>query len=132
MKLTKIICVILAITFALSALQIAAFAADDGKKAYCAHCVGEAEVIICDDVSPETAAKIKAHFSGIGSEQQAAKGILCTLFGHNLDTGVAKTITHKVRATSPRCLEETYEYQVCTRCDFSDSILIGSRYIVCC
>lgn len=128
----KTVCIILALILALASFQIAAFADNKGDTEYCNHCAGDVDVIIGDGVSLETAARIKAHFCGAQCEQQGTRGILCTLFGHKLETGTTKTITHKVRATSPRCLEQTYEYEICTRCDYSNYTLISSRYIVCC
>ncbi|MBQ8015862.1 MAG: hypothetical protein IJ264_06740, partial [Clostridia bacterium] len=59
-------------------------------------------------------------------------GLTCTLFGHKLESSVITTITHKAKATDPRCLEETYDTEACTRCDYANATLICSEYISCC
>lgn len=93
------------------------------------------EIIIeNDDVSEETKAKIIAYYTN--EEEQtddcATYGITCTLLGHNLETTRVSKITHKVRTTSPRCLKKSYDYETCTRCDYEESILLSSVYIICC
>ncbi len=75
--------------------------------------------------------KIAADFTGETSDVAVA-GLTCTLFGHNLDTGTVTTITHKVSATAPRCLDETFNYEICSRCDYSNYTRISMGYIYCC
>jgi len=58
--------------------------------------------------------------------------VLCNLFGHNNETGIATKITHKARATAPRCLQKTYRYERCTRCGVEAATVISSKYIDCC
>lgn len=65
-------------------------------------------------------------------EDTATYGLMCTLFGHKLETSSASTITHEVRTTAPRCLKKTYNIETCSRCDYSSSTLISSVYISCC
>ena len=69
---------------------------------------------------------------GHDCEETATYGLTCTLFGHKLETSSASTITHKARATDPRCLHNTYTVETCTRCDYSTSTLKSSVYISCC
>ncbi len=93
------------------------------------------EIIINDEVSAETKAKIEKYFATgepIVNEDIATYGITCTLFGHKLENSTVATITHKVRATAPRCKKQTYTYQACTRCDYETSTLIDTEYIFCC
>lgn len=92
------------------------------------------EIIINDDVSEETKAKIERHFAtGIPVEDDGASyGITCTLLGHKTKISSVSVVTHKVRATSPRCKKETYNYEECTRCEYNDSTLIATEYIICC
>lgn len=59
-------------------------------------------------------------------------GLMCTLFGHKIETTTVAAVTHKAKATSPRCLREIYDVDNCTRCDYTNSTLITSSYIVCC
>ena len=130
MKISKIISVIAVVIMLLTSMQIFAFGetCTDG----CNHHDHEVEVVFYDDVSEETAAKIISHFNGENAPDASTYGLTCTLFGHKLDYGTTSAITHKVNATSPRCLKETFNYEICTRCDYSKYTLLGSEYIVCC
>lgn len=56
----------------------------------------------------------------------------CWLTGHDLSYNGVSVITHKKRAASPRCLEETYEVATCSKCDYMDEVLLTEVYIVCC
>lgn len=94
----------------------------------------EIEIIIHDEVSEETKAKIERYFAtGEPSENNVSTyGLTCTLLGHKIECTAVSTIEHKVSATSPRCLEKTYGYEECTRCDYEKATLVNSMYIVCC
>lgn len=59
-------------------------------------------------------------------------GLLCNLFGHKNTTEIVTTITHCVNSTVPRCLEEYWEIQICSRCDNVESTVIDYNYINCC
>lgn len=65
-------------------------------------------------------------------EESSTYGLMCTLFGHKLETSTAHTVTHKVAASDPRCLKKTYTVESCTRCDYSTKTLKSSSYISCC
>ena len=67
-----------------------------------------------------------------GEKDATTYGLWCTLFGHSYESHMASKITHCVYDTAPRCLEENYEVQVCTRCEDTVSELISSYYIFCC
>ena len=67
-----------------------------------------------------------------GDEDVTTYGLWCTLFGHSYETHMAKKITHCVYDTNPRCLEEIYEVQVCTRCENTVSTVVARSYISCC
>ena len=93
------------------------------------------EIIIIDEVSAETKAKIEQYFATGKPEIEndaTTYGLTCTLFGHKIESTAVATITHKVRATSPRCKKEIYNYQECTRCDYENAVLASTEYIVCC
>ncbi|MBR2867916.1 MAG: hypothetical protein IKB88_02465 [Clostridia bacterium] len=65
-------------------------------------------------------------------EDTAAYGLMCTLFGHKIESSTAHTITHNAKTTAPRCLKNTYYVEACTRCDYTAKELIRSEYISCC
>ena len=95
----------------------------------------EIEIIINDEVSEETKEKIERYFAnGAPTEDDGTTtyGLTCTLLGHKIECTSISTIEHKVRATSPRCLEKTYDYEECTRCDYEKATLISKMYIICC
>ena len=95
----------------------------------------EIEIVINDEVSEETKAKIERYFAnGEPAEDDGATtyGLTCTLLGHKIECTSVYTIEHKVRATSPRCLKKTYGYEECTRCDYEKATLVCSEYIGCC
>lgn len=56
----------------------------------------------------------------------------CWLTGHDLTYDTVLVITHKKSAYSPRCYEETYHVETCTKCDHMSEELVGGVYIVCC
>ena len=93
------------------------------------------EIIINDEVSEETREKIERYFAnGAPAENTGVStyGLTCTLLGHKIECTSVYTIEHKVRATSPRCLQKTYDYEECTRCDYEKATLVCSEYIGCC
>ncbi|MBQ6935025.1 MAG: hypothetical protein IJN49_00625 [Clostridia bacterium] len=93
------------------------------------------EIIITGEVSIETKAKIERYFATGEPEIDngaSTYGLTCTLLGHKTESSIVCTITHKVRTTAPRCVERTYSYEACTRCDYETSTLISTEYIVCC
>ena len=59
--------------------------------------------------------------------------LLCDLFGHKYETSetVRRTI-HCVASTDPRCKMETYNVNVCSRCDALVHDIIMTEYISCC
>lgn len=67
-----------------------------------------------------------------GEETVTTYGLWCTLFGHSYEEHSATKITHCVRTTNPRCLEEEYLVQVCTRCENTVTESLGGVYITCC
>ncbi|MBQ4274132.1 MAG: hypothetical protein IJB94_04085 [Clostridia bacterium] len=58
--------------------------------------------------------------------------LICNIFGHkNTQEGVT-TITHKVLAESPRCLQELFTITICSRCNESTVERNAAYYISCC
>lgn len=93
------------------------------------------EIIIeNENISEETKAKIIAYYTNEdnNTDDSTTYGLTCTLLGHKLETSAVSKITHKARTTAPRCLEKTYDYGACTRCDYEESVLLSSVYIFCC
>ena len=95
------------------------------------------EIIFEDEnLSPELKEKATAYFLNGDAETEddgiATYGITCSLLGHKLEATTTYTITHKARATAPRCLKRTYTYEACTRCDYEISTLKSTAYIYCC
>ena len=128
MKTKRVFSLMLALATLLCAVIIPANAADTATNEHI-------EIFIeNEEISEATKTKIIAFYTNGGEEKEgfATYGLTCTLFGHKLESSVVSTITHKVRTTSPRCLEKTYTYESCTRCDYEKSTLITQEYITCC
>lgn len=62
----------------------------------------------------------------------AQANLICNIFGHKNATEGVSTITHKVSATSPRCLEEFFTITICSRCDETIVERNAAVYIFCC
>ena len=127
MKIKSLFAFLLAISLFISAFVIPVSAKTDVDS--------DIEIIIENkNISDETKAKIEKYYSTENHSDNGVTtyGLTCTLFGHKLETSCVTTITHKVSATAPRCLEKVYEYEACTRCDYEASDLLGSSYIFCC
>ena len=58
--------------------------------------------------------------------------LICNIFGHKNSTEGVKTITHKAKANSPRCLEELFTITTCSRCNESTVERNAYYYITCC
>ena len=67
-------------------------------------------------------------------ENELNTPLLCILFGHSIETYTAFETIHNVYTTSPKCVENTYEIEHCTRsnCDYIQSTLIHTRRIATC
>lgn len=94
------------------------------------------EIIILDEnVSVGTRTKIERYFATgepIIENNIDTYGITCSLLGHKITSTAVAVTTHKVRATAPRCVQKTYNYEECSRCDYENSTLIKTEYIPCC
>lgn len=67
-----------------------------------------------------------------GNSDIQTYGLICNIFGHKNTTEYVTTVTHCVNSTVPRCLEETWEIIVCSRCDNTETNRLGHAYINCC
>ncbi len=106
--------------------------AEDTNKNTVTVTVNETEFVFDSNTSEEYRNKIIAHYFSDNDKDVATYGLMCTLFGHKLESSVITTITHKAKATAPRCLREIYDTEACTRCDYTNAELITSSYISCC
>ena len=127
----KIIALILVVVSVFSTMSITAYA-EESKENAVTVTVNEVEFIFDADTTEDFRNKFIAHYFSHGDENASTYGLMCTLFGHKLESSIATTITHKARATDPRCLRERYETEVCTRCDYTNVTLLSREYISCC
>ena len=128
MKIKSLFAILLALTLLTSTCILPASAKETTVE-------NDVEIIINNEVSTETTQKIKKYFATgepATVNNASTYGVTCTLFGHKIENTIVETITHKVRATAPRCLERTYAYEACTRCDYETATLIDTENIYCC
>lgn len=127
----KIIALVLVIVSLFSAMSISVYAENTNKNTVTVT-VNETDFIFNANTSEDFRNKAIANYFNPENDGAATYGLTCTLFGHKLESSVMTTITHKASSTDPRCLRETFNVEVCTRCDYTNPILIGSTYISCC
>ncbi len=127
----KIIALIMVVVSLFSVLSISVYA-EDASENTVTDTVNEIEFIFDANTSEEYRNNFIAHYFNENDEDVATYGLMCTLFGHKLESSIITAITHKVRTTSPRCLRETYDTEACTRCDYTNATLIDTAYIGCC
>lgn len=127
----KIIAIVMVVVSLFSVMSISAYAEDTNEYTITVT-VNETEFIFEANTSEEFRNKIITHYFNENDEDVATYGLMCTLFGHKLESSIITATTHKVRATAPRCLRETYDTEACTRCDYTNAELIDASYISCC
>lgn len=76
--------------------------------------------------------QIKNFLTGDTTGAASTYNLLCTLFGHKYQTEYITGIRHEVYADEPRCIEEVYELEICTRCSDMKSTMIAQSSIFCC
>lgn len=69
---------------------------------------------------------------GAPEDDGASTYAWCWLTGHDYKYDMVSVITHKVYPESPRCYEETYDIETCTKCDHFREEHLGGVYVVCC
>ena len=94
--------------------------------------VNDVDFVFDADTTNDFRNQFIAHYFNHNNDSTETYGLTCTLFGHKLESSLIKTITHKAKATDPRCLQETYDTEACSRCDYTNATLINSSYISCC
>lgn len=127
----RIIALIMAIVslFCIMSVSAGAEGVDEGTVAVT---VNETVFIFDADTTEDFREKFIANYFDGGDDNATAYGLTCTLFGHKIETTSVTAVTHKAKATSPRCLREIYDVDNCTRCDYTKSTLKTRSYIVCC
>ena len=128
MKIKSLFALMMAISLLVSAFVVPTSAKTNETNS-------DVEIIIeNENISAETKTKIEKYYSTENHNDDGATtyGLTCTLLGHKLESSTVVVVTHKVRSTQPRCLQKTYDYDACTRCDYEYSKVISSEYIICC
>lgn len=126
----KTLALIMSVALLLGVMSISA-SADDASENITVN-DGQTVFIFENGVSSEMQSRFIADYYNLDDDSAETYGLTCTLFGHDLGTSNVSTVTHKVRATSPRCLKEYFTFEACSRCDYSNSTLLHSEYISCC
>ena len=76
--------------------------------------------------------EVVAHKLAHDNDDTDTYGLWCTLFGHDYEQSGVSTITHCAQSIQPRCLQEFFVVQVCTRCEDTIVDRTGLSYITCC
>lgn len=127
----KIIALIMVVVSLFSVMSISVYA-EGTEENTVTITVNDVEFVFDANTTKDFRNKFIAHYFNHSNDTANAYGLTCTLFGHKLESSVITTITHKAKATAPRCLQETYNMEMCTRCDYTNPILISATYISCC
>lgn len=125
----KKISIILIICLLLTAITIPANAAESYGNSYSVQ-----DVTIKFAADSIFSSEEQQHFVELliyGDDEINPYGLSCFLFGHNYESEIITTVTHNVRTTAPRCLEERYDAQVCSKCGDKQLTLLTSFYINC-
>jgi len=127
----KIIALILVVVSVFFIMSISAYAENTAENTVTVT-VNETVFVFDTDTTEDFRNKAIAHYFNHDDDGAATYGLTCTLFGHKIESSVVSVITHKAKATSPRCLQERYNTETCSRCDYTNATLLSSSYIVCC
>lgn len=126
----KIIALILVVVSVFSVMSISAYAEDADENTVTVT-INETVFMFDTDTTEDFRNKFIAHYFN-HNDGIATYGLTCTLFGHKIQSSVVTAVTHKVNPTDPRCLQETYNAETCSRCDYTNATLLSSIYISCC
>ena len=125
----RIIALIMVVVSLFCVMSVSAVAEGEGTVTVT---VKETEFIFDVETTEDFRDKFIANYFNGEDDGATACGLTCTLFGHKIETTTVAAVTHKAKATSPRCLKEIYDVDNCTRCDYTKSTKINAVYIVCC
>lgn len=127
----KIIALIMAVVSVFSVMTISAYAQNIEEETVTVT-VENTDFIFNSNTTEEFRSKFIASYLNPVDDGAETYGLTCTLFGHNLESSIVTSVTHNVRTTAPKCLQEKYNVETCTRCDYTNKTLISSTYISCC
>lgn len=127
----KLFAIFLSVTFIICSISISAYAEDTSENKTVVT-IGQTDFIFENNTSNDFQNSFIESYTNNCEDETTAYGLTCTLFGHKLESAVVSTITHKVNSTDPRCLQEYYNHEACSRCDYSNSTLISQSFISCC
>lgn len=125
----KIVSMIMAVCL-ISAFTCVAGAADVDSNIFY---YGDKEIVVEGENLSHEEMKAIADFVAEGNDSGDAStyGLMCSLFGHNIEETTAREITHNVYSTAPKCVEKTYKVRTCSRCDHIEKELIYSKRVNC-
>lgn len=127
----KIIALILAVASVFSLATFSASAEGETENSVVIS-NGNVDFVFEAGVSEDHIHSFVQSFEAHDGEDAATYGLICTLFGHKIESSTAYTITHNARTSAPRCLQNIYSVETCTRCDYTNKSLISTKYISCC
>lgn len=127
----KIIALVMVIVSLFSVMSMSVYA-KDARENTITVIVNEVEFVFDTDTTEGFRDKFIADYFDENNDDSSAYGLTCTLFGHKYEESIVTAITHKKRATEPRCLRQTYKMEACTRCVYAQKTLISQVYISCC
>ena len=127
----KIIALILAVASVFSLVTFSASAEGENGKAVMVTS-GDTDFFFETGVSEDHIHSFVQSFETHDGEDAATYGLICTLFGHKIESSTVYTVTHNARTSAPRCLKRYYSVETCTRCDYTSKTLLDSVYISCC
>lgn len=123
---------VLALFMCSMSISVSADTEDISDKSNIYFTANDITILFPEDPSDYFCEHVLLNLTAESESSDATDGLLCTLFGHKYETSTAITVTHRVRPVAPRCLKNTYQYNVCTRCGYTQSTLLSSQYIYCC
>ncbi len=127
----KFISLIMIVVTLFSVMSMSAYAENESGNTVSVT-VNDVEFIFDADTTEEFRDRFIADYFNGDSGDSSAYGLTCVLLGHKYEESIVIAITHKKRATDPRCLQQTYEMHACTRCTYATKTLISQVYISCC
>ncbi len=87
---------------------------------------------LTDEQLHALAISLAEYVKGEESVQIQPRNVLCSMFGHKYETMEGEVVTHLLYSTSPKCLLQTYDISVCTRCDDTVYDVTHNQRIGCC
>lgn len=127
----KIIALIMVVVSLISIMSISVFAEDNADIVTVT--VNDTEFIFNADTTQDFRNSFIAYYFN-GAEEDTAEtyGLTCTLFGHKMEYETIIAVQHNVYATAPKCVQNKYSSETCTRCGYNNYYLEESKVIYCC